>query len=252
MSVRIALPEPTSLDTEYNSRALPPYIQCLQSAGATAVVIPLHESQQRVAKLLASVQGVLLPGCRYDIEPQTFGEKRIPECNEADSARAAVDELLLQDSFNLHKPILAICYGVQSLNVWRGGSLLQDLPAAGKTAVNHAPGRHIAEAHPVRLAAGSRLDLLPGAEQRLAQVNSSHHQALSRVGDNLRVTAVSPQDEVIDAVELESPEHFVVGVQWHPERTYTTSEFSRALFGAFVHAAQEWHPRPIQESVVGA
>jgi putative glutamine amidotransferase len=83
-------------------------------------------------------------------------------------------------------------------------------------------------------------------------VNSSHHQAIRIPGDNLLVSAISPDDEVVEAVELRSEEHFVVGVQWHPERTYTHSAFSRAIFAAFVQAASVWQPRRIEESVVPA
>jgi putative glutamine amidotransferase len=246
MSLHIAIPEPTSKDTAYNQRALPEYIAALQSAGARASVIPLHERQDRVARLLAGVHGVLLPGSGYDLDPQAYGEARISACNDPDPDRAAVDELLLQDAFNLRKPILAICYGVQALNVWRNGVLIQDLAAAGKTDVNHRPGRDVAEAHPVRIVPGSRLAAIaPGANE--VQVNSSHHQALRVLGDNLRVTATCPADGVIEGVELDSPEHFVVGVQWHPERTYTVSAFSRAIFSAFVQAASEWHPRSAEE-----
>ena len=252
MTAKIAIPEPTSLDSAYNSRALPQYIQALRSAGATPLPIPLTERPATVAKLLASAHGVLLPGSRYDIDPQIYGEARIAECADADPARAAVDELLLQDAFNLRKPVLAICYGIQSLNAWRNGSLVQDLPAAGLTAVNHAPGRHIDEAHAVKIVSGSRLQRLIPSNGLPILVNSSHHQALKVAGDNLQVTATSPSDGVIEAVELNAPDHFVVGVQWHPERTYTSSEFSRALFAAFVHEAESWRPLPAIESVTSA
>ena len=251
MGIHIAIPEPTSNDTAYNQRALPQYIAAIQSAGAIPTVVPLHERQDRVARLLSGVQGVLLPGSGFDLDPQAYGESRIPACNDPDPGRAAVDELLLQDAFNLHKPILAICYGVQALNVWRNGSLIQDLAAAGKTEVNHRPGREVVEAHPVRIAPGSRLAGI-AREQDEIPVNSSHHQALRMPGDNLRVAAVCPADGVIEGVELDSPDHFVVGVQWHPERTYAASLFSRALFQAFVHAASQWHPRPAEEAVAGA
>jgi putative glutamine amidotransferase len=250
MTVKIAIPQPSSLDPAYNARCLPPYIQALQSAGATILLIPLGERPAIVAKLLAGAHGVVLPGSRYDVEPQVYGEERIPECAKADPARAAVDELLLQDAFNLRKPVFAICFGIQSLNAWRGGSLIQDLPAAGLTVVDHAPGKQIDEAHPLRIAPGSRLGrILPPAEGQLL-VNSSHHQALKVPGDNLRVTAISPADGVIEAVELNSKDHFVVGVQWHPERTYASSAFSRALFAAFVREAASWRPQPARESVV--
>ncbi len=155
---------------------------------------------------------------------------------------------MLQDAFNLRKPILAICAGTQNLNVWRGGALVQDL----KTAVNHQPGRTVVKAHPVEIARESRLNgIVPASEAGDVEVNSSHHQAIRVAGDNLRVTAVSPDDGVIEAVELDAADHFVVGVQWHPERTYGQSGFSRAIFSAFVQAATEWEPPAIESAKSG-
>lgn len=249
MCVHIAIPEPTGSDPEYNQRSLPPYLAALRSAGATPILVPLHERQDRVARMLSSVQGILLPGSRYDVDPQRYGDDPVPECGEADPARTAVDELLLQDAFSLYKPILAICHGTQSLNVWLNGSLIQNL----QTEVNHRPGREVAEAHSVRIAPGSRLSaLLPRELDSDALVNSSHHQAIRRPGDGLSVSAVSSGDGVIEAVELDSREQFVLGVQWHPERTYTQNAFSRAIFAAFVQAAVVWQPRRIAESVGSA
>jgi putative glutamine amidotransferase len=237
MTARIAIPVPSS-DPEYNTRSLAPYIQSLQSAGLEVSVIPLTERPDRVARLLAAVQGVLLPGSRFDADPQRYGEQPIPACNPPDPARTAVDEFLLQDAFNLRKPILAICQGMQNLNVWRNGALIQDLPTQGYTQVNHAPGRTITEAHAIEIAPGSHLaDLIPAG---LQLVNSSHHQAVRSPGGNLRITAVSPADGIIEAVELNSTDHFVVGVQWHPERTYSLSPLSRSLFSALARATRAW------------
>jgi len=249
MSVHVAIPEPTGSDPGYNQRSLPAYLVALRSAGATPILVPLNERQDSVARLLAGVQGILLPGSRFDVDPQRYGDDPIPECGEPDAARTAVDELLLQDAFSLHKPVLAICYGAQSLNVWLNGSLAQDL----KTAIDHRPGREVMQAHPVRIAPGSRLaSLVPRGYAAEPEVNSSHHQAIRVAGDGLQVSAVSAADGVVEAVELGSREHFVLGVQWHPERTYTQSAFSRAIFAAFVQAAVVWQPRRIEESVAPA
>jgi len=257
MAILIAIPEPTSLDVEYNGRALPQYVESLEAAGAQAVVIPLNATQAHVAKMLEGVKGVLLPGSRFDVDPQQYGEARIAECGPKDEARTAVDELLLQDAFNLKKPILGICQGLQSLNVWRNGSLVQHL----QTTVNHSPGREVVEAHPVRVAEGSRLaELLVASGEQFdyagdklgTQVNSSHHQAVRTPGDKLRVSAVSSGDGVIEAVELDAPEHFVIAVQWHPERTYAQSAFSRAIFAAFTSAAEVWQAPRIAASVAQA
>jgi putative glutamine amidotransferase len=243
MPVRIAVPEPTSSDQEYNQRALPQYVSALQALGAEAVVVTLSEPPERVAKLLAGVHGMLLPGSKFDVDPQRYGEARQAECGEDDPARTATDELLLQDAFNMRKPILAICHGMQTLNVWRNGSLVQDL----KTSVNHQPGRDVVEAHPVELAQRSRLTgILGQADERDVRVNSSHHQAVRAPGDNLRVVAICPGDGVVEAVELDAANHFVVGVQWHPERTFKQSRFSRAIFSEFIDAAAEWQPPEVE------
>jgi putative glutamine amidotransferase len=245
MSIHIAIPEPTSNDSAYNQRSLPPYLAALHSVGVTPVVVPLHERQDRVARLLLGVQGILLPGSGFDVDPERYGEARIPECGESDAARTAVDELLLQDAFNLQKPILAICYGTQTLNAWCNGSLVQNL----KTSVNHSPDRTVLDAHGVHVAPGSRLAALLAPGELDVQVNSSHHQAVKVAGDNLLVSAVSVDDGVIEAIELDSKSHFAVGVQWHPERTYLHSAFSRAIFSTFIQAATAWQPRRIEASV---
>jgi putative glutamine amidotransferase len=243
MTVRVAIPEPSSLDPEYNARSLPPYLAALRASGAEPVIIPLDEPRQVVARVLAETNAILLPGSRYDVDPKSYGEPRVPECAEADPARTAADELMLEHSFELRKPILAICYGAQALNVWRGGSLIQHL----ETPVNHQPGRQVLEAHPVQIDPGSRLATLAQAGE--AMVNSSHHQAIRAVGGSLRVSATSPADAVVEAVELDSSDHFVVAVQWHPERTFDSSALSRELFAEFIRAAASWKPRRIEESV---
>ena len=276
MPVHIAIPEPTSPRfvpdaSAYNLRSLPQYLHALYSAGATPIPIPLHESPQRIAKILATCHGILLPGSPADIDPQKYGEDRNPHSEIPDSDRAAVDELLLQDAFNLHKPILGICQGTQALNVWRGGALIQDIPTQIGTTVNHAPGRTVIEAHPIEITPHTRLaaiaDACPRQEDHhpersgepaspglssLLLVNSSHHQAIRNPGDNLRISARSPQDNVIEAVELESSQHFVLAVQWHPERSYDQSALSRAVFAAFIHACEAWTPGKIEESLLHA
>jgi putative glutamine amidotransferase len=290
MPVHIAIPEPTSPryvsdSTAYNQRSLPQYLHSLYSAGATPIPIPLHETPQRVAKILSTCHGILLPGSPADIDPQKYGESAIPQCEHPDADRAAVDELLIQDAFNLHKPILAICQGMQALNVWCGGTLIQDIPTQIGAVVNHSPGRTVTEAHPISITPNTRLadlakhchlenkagvienktgvvenkagvpqvsPLRPGSPQISELANSSHHQSIHNPGDNLIVSAISPQDNVIEAVELVSKDHFVIAVQWHPERTYDQSALSRAIFHAFVEACESWTPRRIEESVLHA
>jgi putative glutamine amidotransferase len=252
---RIAIPEPTSTDAAYNQRSLPQYIHAVEAGGGTAVPISLHESTAAQASLLASCSGILLPGSPADIDPARYGQQAVEECAAKDAPREAADDLLLRDAFDQGKPILGICYGLQSLNVWRHGSLIQHLPHVAAEGperslppvVNHQPGREVQNAHPVLVAPDSRLSQVVvhsaenGIPLKLA-VNSSHHQAIDRPGEHLKIAATSPVDGVIEALEGVELRQFVVAVQWHPERSYETSEASRALFAAFLQAARSWAP----------
>jgi putative glutamine amidotransferase len=239
---RIAIPEPTSTDAAYNDRSWPQYAKAVTEAGGQPVKIPLGISPAEVAQIANSCAGVLLPGSGADVNPEKYGQTAIPECGAPDAAREAVDELLMQDAANLHKPLLGICYGSQSWNVWRGGTLIQDL----KTSVNHKPGRHIHEAHRVAVIPNSRIAAIVGQTEFV--VNSSHHQALDHPGDGLVVVGRSVEDGVIEAVEG-TGDQFVVAVQWHPERTFDSNPASRAIFTAFVEATAAWQPRQIWESI---
>lgn len=249
---RIAIPVPTSRDTEYNRRSWPMYAQAVEDSGGEAVEVALEGSPATIAELAASCRGILLPGSGADVNPQKYGQEAIPRCAPSDPARENVDELLLQDAHNMGKPILAICFGMQMLNVWRGGSLLQDLMSLP---VNHAAGKAVAVAHIAAVIHDSLLGGLvaqeiaePRGEFLRLPVNSSHHQAIAIPGDGLRVVARSVQDGVIEAVESEDG-RFILGIQWHPERSYDISAASRALFGRFVAEAMAWTPRAVTASV---
>ncbi|HET9741998.1 MAG TPA: gamma-glutamyl-gamma-aminobutyrate hydrolase family protein [Terriglobales bacterium] len=242
MKPRIAIPEPTSQNANYNQRSLPPYLDCIEAEGGEAIVIPAGAPPQEVARLITSCQGVLLPGSPADVDPQKYGAERHPKTAPADPGRDNVDELLLQDAHNLHKPILGICYGLQSLNVWRTGTLVQHI----ESALDHEVGRKQEFAHKVQIAPGSRLAGI--LHQQEVKVNSSHHQSAEKPGDGLRAVAQA-DDGVIEALEGTATDHFVLGVQWHPERTYHADTPSRLIFREFLSAARNWRPREIFESV---
>ena len=240
MKPQVAIPVPHSIDPEYAARALPQYLQAIEAGGGTPVVIPLELSPDEIAKRLAECDAVLLPGSKADIDPSKYGETRHPRTNETDSRRDMADELLLQDAFNVRKPILGICYGMQMLNVYQTGSLVQDIPEQLKSPINHSAGRTVPKAHSVRVEARSRLagiigPYLDGRGELV--VNSSHHQAAAQAGTALRVVARCPDDQIIEAVEGVDPEHFVLGVQWHPERTLEEPA-SVEIFRRFVDAAK--------------
>jgi len=255
---RIALPVPTSNDLEYNQRSWAAYASAIERSGGETVRIELSMSSAEIAQLASTCEGIVLPGSPADVNPQKYGQEREAETAPADLPRENVDELLIQDAHNLYKPLLTICYGTQSLNTWRGGTLVQDLTILP---VNHAAGGGVAVAHSVSIAPESLLGSMTSvAEAPMVDdflrlpINSSHHQAIGIPGDGLHIAARCPQDGVIEAIEGgQSPEygdsHFVLGVQWHPERSFDISETSRAIFARFVQAAAEWKPRVIRASI---
>ena len=241
MKPRIAIPVPHS-NAEYAQRVLPDYEKAVEAAGGEPVVIPLNATPEETAKLLNRCQGVLLPGSKADVDPQKYGATKHSKTEAADPLRDAADELLIQDAYNMRKPILGICYGLQSLNVWRTGTLVQDIASELKSTVNHAAGRKVPRAHNVAIESGSRLAGIVGGAEGAAKtlaVNSSHHQAVQVAGDGLRVAARCPDDGVIEALESTLPDQWAVAVQWHPERSYQDDAASRALFRALIDAAGE-------------
>ena len=244
MMPRIAIPVPNSARPDYVARALPQYEHAVRAAGGEPITIEVGATPSEIAQAVKRCDAVLLPGSPADIDPEKYGADRHVKTAPADSFRDNTDELLLQDAYNMRKPVLGICYGLQSLNVWRTGTLDQELPEG----VNHVAGKTVAQAHQVQLEPRSLLarilkdaGALPQQDAPLIFVNSSHHQAPEVVGDGLRLSAWCPDDGVKEAVEGTTPDHFVLGVQWHPERTYDQDVVSRAIFAAFVQAAAKWH-----------
>jgi putative glutamine amidotransferase len=270
MRPRIAIPVPHSFKPDYVQRSLPQYERAIEQAGGEPVRIPLDREPEEVAKILNGCDAVLLPGSPADIDPQKYEQPRDPHTAAADPKRDMVDELLLQDAYNMHKPILGICYGLQALNVWRTGTLVQHI----ESPVKHEAGRDVLHAHAIRVDPVSRLAGIlahgtvasqrgsgrtvaaAGAAEAHAggaaavatetmkpievETNSSHHQAADVVGDGLRIAARSAEDGVIEALEGTAPEHFVLAVQWHPERMVEKDEASRSLFRALVDEARRW------------
>jgi putative glutamine amidotransferase len=243
MRPRIAIPVPHSGHHDYAARALPQYERALEMAGGEPVRIPLDQVRAELVKVIASCDAVLLPGSPADVDPAKFAAPRDPKTADADFKRDMVDELLLQDAYATRKPVLGICYGLQVLNVYRKGSLVQHI----ESAVNHEAGRSVAIAHTIEVAPGSRLaDVIreTGTDLRKVPVNSSHHQSADAVGEGLRVVARCTEDGVVEGLEGIEPDHFVLAVQWHPERSVDEDAPSRAIFSALLKAAQARHREP--------
>ena len=242
MKPRIAIPVPTFSDLAYNHLNWPAYADAVLASGGEPVRLELGLSRREAKELAGKCNGFLLPGSPADVAPERYGQERQSACAPADFVRESLDEVLLEEAELCGTPLLAICFGMQLLNVRRGGTLVQDLNVMP---VNHSAGRCVAAAHSVTVAGGTQLSaMLDRREshdvhnQMRLPVNSSHHQAVAIPGAGLRVSARSAEDGVIEAVEGCAPDTgFLIGVQWHPERTFHESATSRNLFAEFIGAA---------------
>jgi putative glutamine amidotransferase len=222
-------------------RRLHDYKESVRRAGGDVRILDL--AIDKVADVVRSVDGLLLTG-GSDVLPSIYGEPVHPTFEAAEPGRDDYELELVRRASDGDLPLLAICRGIQVLNVARGGSLIQDIPTEpgfGRTSgseVDHdlKPTR-VAIAHDVWIASGTTLDALmqDTGTSGACPVNSRHHQAVKTPGAGLVVTATAP-DGVIEAIEDPS-RRFCVGVQWHPENFYRTGKF-RAMFEGLVDAAR--------------
>jgi putative glutamine amidotransferase len=235
--IRVGIPYRTRKEELSNKRdAYDKYLAAAQAAGSEPVEISLGLSASELQQLAQTLDAVILPGSPADVAPSLFQATRHRKTADSDADRERTDFALLRHAVTEHKPVLAICYGVQSLNVFLGGPLVQDIPSAIHTKIQHAWTGHEGPEphHDVTLDTGSRLARLAGANQ--ARVNSSHHQSVLQPGKNLRVVAHAP-DGVIEAVEWTGDANWIIGVQWHPERMVVADELSQSLFRELAAAA---------------
>jgi putative glutamine amidotransferase len=214
------------------------YLNAVREAGGEPVEVSLRLPEDRLRQLAESLDAVVLSGSPADVNPGRFGTARHAAAADADPDRERTDDVLLDHALAADKPVLAICYGAQLLNVHLGGSLLQDIPSELPGTINHDREENESERlHAVRIERGHLAELLGQAEEtHEIQTNSSHHQAVLKPGRGLRITARA-KDGVVEAVEWEGGLGWVVGVQWHPERMHGDM-LARALFRKLVAEAR--------------
>lgn len=210
------------------------YTRAIEQAGMLPLVIPPLHDERRAAAVAASVDGLVLTGGE-DIDPARYGAPPHAKTDRAHEARDRTEIALVVAARTIALPTLAICRGLQILNVALGGTLVQDIPTERPNALDHAPGGpRDSRVHPVQVVEGSRLAGALGASA--LQVNSSHHQALDAIASGLVVTASAP-DGTVEGAEWPGDRWWMVGVQWHPEElTETADGWDRALFESFHHA----------------
>jgi putative glutamine amidotransferase len=236
---RVGVPYRTRKEELTNQReAFDKYLGAVCITGGIPVEISLGWSPEVLEKTAQTLDAIILPGSPADVDPAKFHTERHAKAAEADTDRERTDFALLAHAFAQHKPVLAICYGIQSLNVYLGGSLVQDIPSEVNTTIQHHWPKHDGAEphHPAKFVAGSRLAQLAGASE--ANVNSSHHQSILEPGKDLRVVAHAP-DGVIEAVEWTGDDTCVTGVQWHPERMIYQDSLAQSLFRQLIGAARK-------------
>jgi len=211
------------------------YTRAIEMAGGAPILIPLMLGDETLRAIYARLDGLLLAG-GVDIHPKEYGESVESFCGEIDEARDQTELRLTRQALAEARPILAICRGIQTLNVAAGGSLYQDLQAQIPGVNHHAYYPHYPFnliAHEIEVDPGSRLARAFGVSR--IGVNSLHHQAVKRIGQGLRVIAKSP-DGIVEGLEGTN-DAWVVGVQFHPEWLVDDDVRMVRLFEEFVKAS---------------
>jgi len=214
------------------------YSEAVEAAGGAPVHISLFPRSEYISAVMEQLDGVLLPGSDSDVDPLRYGAEPHPRLGTVVNIKDDTDLLVLEEVERRAMPLFAICYGMQVLNVARGGSLIQDIEAEVANSIKHEQGLpRDRPSHRLKIAGACLLSKLAGGQTAL--VNSHHHQAVETVGRDLIATAWT-SDGLIEAVEDPRPEHFVVGVQWHPELGWREDALSQALFASFIAATRKF------------
>jgi putative glutamine amidotransferase len=211
------------------------YYHAIQKAGGMSLVLPPIGSRSTLRKTLQHLDGVLVSGGNFDIHPSYYGEKPIRALGAIKRERTEFELELIDLALNQDLPLLGICGGAQAINVALGGSLYQDIATELPSAGQHEQGAKKGKSrHPIEIYPGTRLRQI--VQRQTLEVNTTHHQAVRKVGKGLLVNAKA-KDGLIEGIE--SPHHrFVLGVQWHPEAFVDKDAYQRRIFSAFISAAK--------------
>jgi putative glutamine amidotransferase len=217
------------------------YVNVLTQVGAIPWVIPLTPDMAMLREVYERLDGVFLPG-GVDMDPQQYGESRLPVCGVTDLDRDRVEVALVRWAMEERKPVLAVCRGVQVLNVAAGGTLYQDLADWCDAAIKHdywpnEPRQRTDLVHEVIVEPQTQLASIMGAGR--GTVNSMHHQGIKHLAPGLVVNARAP-DGLIEGVEGQDDDGFLLGVQWHPEELVERMPEARRLFEAFIASSASY------------
>lgn len=210
------------------------YSEALNSAGAVPLHIPLIDNAEFISEIVGRLDGVVLPGCDSDPDPKLYGQEPHPKLGRVVPEKDAADLLVIEEAQRRGLPILGICYGMQILNVARGGTLIQDIESQVNGAIKHQQGIPLERrSHRIRIENDGFLkECVELVGLTDVFVNSHHHQAVDRLGRDLAVTART-SDGIIESIE-DANGKSVFGSQWHPELDWRNDKLSQAIFGRFV------------------
>lgn len=213
------------------------YSEAVEAAGGAPVHISLIPHAEYIDAVVDGLDGVLLPGSDSDVDPLRYGQQPHPGLGSVHKIKDETDLLIIEAAERKQLPLVAICFGMQVLNVSRGGTLIQDIRSQLPEAIKHEQGApRDRPSHSLKVGAGSKLNEIIKTEDLL--VNSHHHQAIENLGADLVATAWS-SDGLIEAFEDPRADRFVIAVQWHPELGWQSDRFSQRLFNSFVAHARE-------------
>jgi putative glutamine amidotransferase len=213
------------------------YSEAVEAAGGAPVHISLIPRAEYIDAVVDGLEGILLPGSDSDVDPLRYGQQPQPALGSVHKIKDETDLLIIDAAERRQLPLFAICFGMQVLNVSRGGTLIQDIRSHLPGAIKHEQGVPRDRAsHSVSVSNGTKLNQIIKTEGLL--VNSHHHQAVETLGADLVATAWS-SDGVIEAFEDPRPDRFVMAVQWHPEMGWQQDQFSQRLFDSFVAHARK-------------
>lgn len=214
------------------------YSEALEALGAIPYHISLIPNEDYLSEIVKNIDGILLPGSDTDVDPLIFDEEPRPNLKKIIPEKENTDLMILAEAEKLKKSVLGICFGMQVLNVSRGGTLYQDIETDIKDCVKHEQGKPLARnSHRIEFEEESLIARLI-TNKNDVRVNSHHHQAVGKLGKNLRSTAWA-KDGVIECIEDTREDRFVLGVQWHPELSWKTDTLSKNIFESFISACKK-------------
>ena len=215
-----------------------PYADAVLRAGGLPMVLPLASDPAMIDAFLDRISGLVVTGGAFDVPPEAYGEAAREGLGTLKPARTHFETLLLQAALRRSMPVLGVCGGMQLLNVVLGGTLFQDIQRDLPDARNHEQAHDRGHpSHPVEIRDGTVLAELVGRGQLM--VNSTHHQAVSRLGEGLVASAVAP-DGVVEAIESsDGAGAFAVGVQWHPELLLQSMPLQLGVYRGLVTRARD-------------